>query len=196
MSHHLLFRKKHIVYLAIALLLLIAAYLSYEMFFKTLTIHPLDERQKMMRLQQTKERYALDTFKSDGCSGAVSDAWRLAARELPDTFPKLAGNYAEVDEPPFEYACIAHDRIYHKGEGGYVGRLKADNALREEILTYSMSHLEDIKERTGLEHDESALFLYEIIAEAVYRGVRIGGAPCTGQQYAWGYGYNSGVCIQ
>ena len=41
---------------------------------------------------------------------------------------------------------------------------------------------------------EQVIFMYEFIAESVYRGVRLGGAPCTGMSYAWGFGYNNGTC--
>ena len=66
--------------------------------------------------------------------------------------------------------------------------------LRQEILVYAIDNTDEIRKRTGIENDETALLLYESIAEMVYRGVRLGGAPCTGELYAWGYGYGDGVC--
>ena len=138
---------------------------------------------------------ALSTFKSDGCSGNISNGWSTTVGKLSKIFSSFENQYKDAQNIPFEEACVIHDQSYHAGDGGYVARLKADNALRKAIIDYGMSHTEEIKERTGLSADESAIYMYEVVAESVYRGVRLGGAPCTGTTYAWGFGYNNGSCI-
>lgn len=96
---------------------------------------------------------------------------------------------------PFESACVEHDYLYYKGEGGYEARLMVDNKLRSDIINYAISNWQEITEKTPLKTKEEVIFAFEKIAEMIYRGVRIGGSPCTGQPYAWGFGYNSGVCV-
>jgi len=167
----------------------------YFLFFHNITVHPAVEKKQMQALALTKQQYPLDTFKSDGCSGNISTGWRKAITELSNLSPSVADNYSNMQTIPFESACIAHDQVYHEGDGGYVARLEADNALRAAIINYAIEHTAEIQSRTGIQLPEEVIFLYEIIAETVYRGVRLGGAPCTGMPYAWGFGYNQGNCV-
>ena len=51
----------------------------------------------------------LAPFTTDGCSGGLSDVWRVVA----DRFPAFAEAHREA--PPWEACCIAHDRVYHTG---------------------------------------------------------------------------------
>ena len=180
--------------LIIIFLLLSLWFVLNNTLFKTLTFNPLTEREQIIQLESTKTLTPLNEFTSDGCSGNVSLLWTQAVNTLSDVFPKIDKNYADVQNIPFESACMDHDKLYYLGVGGYKGRLIADNMLREAILTYALENTEEIKARIGYETDETAIFLYESIAEFVYRGVRIGGAPCTGEPYAWGYGYSDGNC--
>lgn len=180
--------------IGIILLLLLILVTLYSAFFHTLTISPLDERDAMQQLETAKERYPLSPFETDGCSGGISDTWNNTIRQFSAMSNSFAERYSDVTTIPFEEACIRHDRAYHAGSGGYAGRLEADNMLRTDILSYAAKNTELIQERTGLDTPEEALYLYEIIADSVYSGVRLGGAPCTGQTYAWGYGYNNGTC--
>lgn len=148
----------------------------------------------MARLANTKESVALSPFVTDGCSGNVSALWSNIVSKLSDVSDVFAEAYQSAGNIPFEDACVAHDRLYHVGEGGYAGRLMADVQLRQDIIEYALNNTESIKARTNISSDAQVLFLYEIIADAVYNGVRLGGAPCTGKSYAWGYGYGSGDC--
>ena len=148
----------------------------------------------MEALELTKQKHTLDSFSSDGCSGNVSNLWKSAVTALSDQSPTFSEKYSTAQDIPFESACVTHDKTYHQGEGGYVARLRADNDLRTAILNYGISNSEDIKTRTGIDSTEQVIFMYEVIAESVYRGVRLGGAPCTGMSYAWGFGYNNGFC--
>lgn len=185
------FRQKRI---RIALVCILVCVVLYVGVFRTVTINPLTERDAMESLAGAQEHYILSPFESDGCSGNISQLWSTAVGRLSDVFPQIDESYADAKSIPFEYACQEHDLLYHKGVGGYAGRLVADNRLRDAILAYALVNVEDIKTRLGYESDEAAIFLYESIAEVIYRGVRLGGAPCTGESYAWGYGYNGGSC--
>lgn len=170
------------------------ATLLYFLLFRTATLGPIAEKKRMAQLEAAKPHYELKAFESDGCSFNISQGWSTSVKGLSKISPAIAERYANAENIPFEEACIQHDKIYHKGEGGYGRRLQADNALRAEIISYGINNTEEIKRRTNLSTNEEAIFLYETIAEAVYYAVRVGGAPCTGMPYAWGFGYGSGVC--
>lgn len=126
----------------------------------------------------------------------MSNNWRLAIKEISTHFDSFAAAYTDVATIPFESDCLEHDRVYHQGVGGYAGRLAADNQLRTAILTYSTHNTALIQARTGLNTPAEAIYLYELVAEVVYRGARLGGAPCTGEPYAWGFGYGDGECVE
>jgi hypothetical protein len=55
-------------------------------------------------------------FESDGCSGFMSFAWRTIFDEAP----------------PWEGACLEHDRLYHAGGEKHL-RLEADSRLMQEV---------------------------------------------------------------
>lgn len=187
----IIFSSKKTYYLIAGLTILA---LVYFFFFRTLTVSPSAERHQMQALAETKMKHDLSIFVSDGCSGNVSQTWSVVTRELSRVFPDFSEKYKDAKSIPFEFACVEHDISYHQGNGGYVGRLIADNKLRQDIIDYGIDNSDEIKKRTGIGTEEEIIFMYEMVAEAVYRGVRLGGAPCTGMPYAWGYGYNNGVC--
>jgi hypothetical protein len=177
------------------LLLLLILAGSYYVLEPKLSINPNKEVREMELLDKTKKQTELSKFKSDGCSGNISSGWTNAPGNnsiITQTFYKTNSNTERI---PFESACIKHDRTYHKGVGGYVGRFIADNQLRSDIISYGIENSEEIKSRVGLKTEAEAILLYELIAEAIYRGVRLGGAPCTGEPYAWGFGYGGGECV-
>ena len=187
-------KRRWIKFIGMGIMVVCAVIVWYVLSQGKITISPLIERQQMMRLEQTKEQTIRTPFVTDGCSGNVSKAWSEVVGQLSSIFSDIDERYFNAQNIPFEYACEAHDKLYHEGTGGYVGRLQADNTLRREILEYAITHTDDIKRRTRLKTDESAIFLYETIADIIYRGVRLGGAPCSGESYAWGYGYGGGTC--
>jgi|GEM_PF-844893 hypothetical protein len=166
----------------------------YLVFFRTITLSPVAEANRMEQLEQTKTTHQLSLFVSDGCSGNVSNNWRVVVEQMSEVSESFAESFRDAQTIPFEYACVAHDRAYHAGEGGYVGRLQADLSLRSEIISYAIENVSTIQSRAGLNTPEETLFLYELLAEAMYRAVRLGGAPCTSKPYAWGYGYAAGSC--
>lgn len=180
----------------VVIFFLIIGVFAYTRLYPTITIIPVSENKQMEQLERTKELYTKSEFISDGCSGDLSSTWTNVISELNDSFPSFKENYPNPETLPYEAACIEHDRAYHNGEGGYIGRLRADNKLREDIIVYGIENTETLKKSTGLETDEEVVFLYERIAGLVYQGVRLGGAPCTGMPYAWGYGYNEGNCVE
>ena len=188
---HLLKIHKKIFFLTVIL----CALFIYFVFFNTLSTGPLVEQKNMQRLEEVKKEYPIADFVTDGCSGNVSTAWTSGIQNALKIFPDILKEYTEVTNVPFEEVCRVHDRAYYQGEGGYEGRLKVDNALRQNILQYAFENTEEIQKRTGLQDDASVLFMYEVVADSIYRGVRLGGMPCTGMSYAWGYGYNDGSCI-
>lgn len=177
-----------------ALILIILAISAILYVYFKMNINPILEAQRMTQLELMKDRIQLSKFETDGCSGNVSDAWRIVVDRISRVSDDFSERYAEAQNIPFEYACIEHDQIYHRGEGGYAGRLQADNQLRNEIISYAINNTAEIKHRTNLGTKEEVLALYEKIAEAVFHAVRIGGAPCSGKHYAWGFGYGGGFC--
>lgn len=130
----------------------------------------------------------LAPFTTDGCSGGLSDTWRVVA----DRFPAFAE--AHRNSPPWESCCVVHDRAYHSGgadplaEQSYAARLSADEALQACVAQSAGTRVSDLGDNYGLTEDEvdSA---YDAIAVAMYLAVRFGGGPCTGLPWRWGYGY-------
>lgn len=99
---------------------------------------------------------ALKPFTTDGCSGGMSWAWR-----------RLTGR-----PPPWEGACVDHDRVYHRG-GTASDRLAADV-----LLMLSVAAGAGNSDHRGRPYLAIAMFL----------GVRLGGAPWWPLPWRWGYG--------
>lgn len=129
-----------------------------------------------------------DVFTTDGCSGGLSKAWRTVSDRFSD-FAK-----AHEKAPPWESCCVVHDRTYHSAGGAneahesYALRLSADQALRECVLDTGRERSADLSVKYGLSEDQVHA-AYQAIANAVFDAVRIGGLPCSGQAWRWGYGY-------
>lgn len=136
---------------------------------------------------------ALAPFSTDGCSGGMSAAWALAAR--------LAPGLAELhgERPPWEDCCVLHDRAYHSGGGAagdappdarasFEARQRADVELRACVIASRERQAELLAEKYGIDESSQAS-IYEAIAALMYRAVRIGGVPCTGLPWRWGYGW-------
>jgi hypothetical protein len=135
--------------------------------------NPLDaiseslERDQMKRLaaQQRRPGIHISAFRSDGCSGGMSQSWSMLAESLP-LFADYAGK-----KPPWEHCCVAHDRDYWRGEtrNGFEQRQQSDARLRACVL------------ETG---DQSGAEI-----ALMYQAVRLGGGPCTGLPWRWGHGW-------
>ncbi len=181
--------KRDIVVIAI----LIIGSLFYFLLSPKILLDPAIESQRMDRLDEIKNTTSLSVFETDGCSGNISKIWDNTIESISKISPVFKEKYSGT-KVPFENACIKHDRLYHKGIGGYVGRLKVDNILRTDIISYGIENSHSIMISSGIKTEEEVIFIYELIADAIYTGVRTGGSPCTDRSYAWGFGYNNGVC--
>jgi hypothetical protein len=127
-------------------------------------------------------------FVTDGCSGGLSTAWELIA----DLLPAFAETHEE--HPPWEACCVIHDRAYHAASGAraadesYRARLSADKALRACVLDTGARRTQHLSDAYGLTEGQIAS-TYGIIADAMFDAVRLGGGPCSGTPWRWGYGY-------
>lgn len=154
--------------------------------------NPLDEaarlleEENMNRLhaQQIRPGVIIDAFQTDGCSGGLSDSWKTLAR----IWPELARAVGE--EPPWESCCIAHDRDYWRGEsiGGFEARLQSDQRLRQCVERTGGEQSAAIADRVGIARTE-IVEVFNLAAELMFRAVRIGGGPCSGLAWRWGYGW-------
>jgi hypothetical protein len=139
-------------------------------------------------IQLLTEDRRLNAFTTDGCSGGLSKVWRTVS----DRFPAFAKAHEKT--PPWEPCCTIHDRSYHSAGGAteahesYVLRLSADKALRECVLATGNRRLANLSAKYGLTDDQIRA-AYEAIADAMFDAVRIGGLPCSGLAWRWGYGY-------
>jgi hypothetical protein len=135
-----------------------------------------------------KNGWRLGAFTTDGCSGGLSKAWR----SVSNRFPAFAKVHEET--PPWEPCCVIHDQSYHSAGGAtethesYVLRLSADQALWECVLDTGNRRSADLSAKYGLTEDQIRA-AYEAIANAMFDAVRIGGLPCSGLAWRWGYGY-------
>lgn len=131
----------------------------------------------------------LAPFASDGCSGGLSSVWRMAS----STFPALAKRHGE--HPPWESCCTVHDRLYHAGapagadaRTSFEARRRADEELSQCVRRIGEARSEALSAEYGLKREEVTL-IYAGVADLIYRAVRLGGAPCTGLSWRWGFGW-------
>ncbi|MCB1499005.1 MAG: hypothetical protein KDK07_04320 [Bauldia sp.] len=131
----------------------------------------------------------LAPFVSDGCSGGLSAGWEFAVSVLPE----IGAHHGE--HPPWEACCVAHDRLYHRGgagaadaEASFADRLAADEAMRLCVIAEGERRKEGLMDDYGVRAATVEL-LYEGIAGAMYRAVRLGGVPCTRLPWRWGFGW-------
>lgn len=114
-------------------------------------------------------------FVSDGCSGGLSALW-------------------PGEGPPWTGCCVAHDGAYHVAGGartaeeGLSARLRADAELRACVVR------DGAVRRSALAADWGVApglvdAAYAVTAWAMYRAVRLGGLPCTGLPWRWGFGF-------
>jgi hypothetical protein len=131
----------------------------------------------------------LNDFTSDGCSGGLSIGWQYLAGKV-QKFEELHGM-----QPPWESCCISHDREYHPGGGreisagnSYTLRKSADQLLKSCVQKIGTERSRELGSAYGISSEEVER-LYGLIAGLMYRSVRIGGMPCTGLPWRWGYGW-------
>lgn len=144
--------------------------------------------ERLLKVRKS-EGVTLAPFASDGCSGGLSAGWELLSSALPE-FAKRHG-----DRPPWESCCIAHDRAYHAGgpsdadaRASLEARVRADEQLRQCVTETGEKRMPVLVTEYDLSPDQISR-LYRNIADAMYRAVRLGGAPCTGLPWRWGFGW-------
>lgn len=131
---------------------------------------------------------SLAPFETDGCSGGMSTVWRTFARLAP------AFAAAHGDRPPWEDCCVEHDRAYHLGgedpapAASFAARAEADAALGLCVRARAEAAEPRLSAAYGLTPAQTAA-LHAALAEAMVAAVRIGGGPCTGLPWRWGYGW-------
>jgi len=131
----------------------------------------------------------LSKFTTDGCSGGLSTGWEFLASKIED-FRTTHGT-----KPAWESCCITHDKLYHTGgprkitaEKSFRARKRADLTLKSCVLQTGFKRAQEL----SIEYDVSIQeieIIYTGIADLMYRSVRIGGMPCTGLPWRWGYGW-------
>ncbi|SFM22259.1 hypothetical protein [Shimia aestuarii] len=145
-------------------------------------------RHARLEATRTAPDAVLAPFTTDGCSGGMSSAWTTVAR----LFPEFAE--AHENQPPWEECCVIHDRAYHLGgvssapEDSYFARLAADEALETCVAATANRRGDDLKTLYDLS-DAQVTTAYELIGKAMFDAVRVGGAPCSGLSWRWGYGW-------
>ena len=154
--------------------------------------NPLDEAARlleetnMQRLhtQQTRPGIVIDEFRSDGCSGGLSDSWKTLARAWPEMARAIG------EQPPWESCCVEHDRAYWRGESidGFEKRLQADNRLSQCVEETGQQRGGEIARRLGLSRAEIDE-IFSLTAELMFFAVRLGGGPCSGLEWRWGHGW-------
>ncbi|SDK17902.1 hypothetical protein [Aliiruegeria lutimaris] len=147
----------------------------------------LPSHQWLETLRSTPE-VTLNDFTTDGCSGGMSSLWAFFAERYPSFVEALGGH------PPWEECCVTHDRAYHTGgpdpaaEASYEARLEADRVLRECVRETQSAQDSILRDEYGLSEPQVRA-AYGAVAAGMYQAVRLGGGPCTGLPWRWGYGY-------
>jgi hypothetical protein len=143
---------------------------------------------RLLRVQ-TAPGAALAPFTTDGCSGGLSAGWDL----LAERFPKLAEVHG--GQPPWEGCCVTHDRAYHAGAptdatpaASYNARLLADQALQACVADVATTRTAALAASYGVTASQVEA-AYDWIALLMFRAVRLGGGPCSGLPWRWGYGW-------
>ena len=160
----------------------------------------LEQRLQGLLAEVQRQSTALTPFTSDGCSGGLSAGWQM----ITEALPALGEQVGEL--PPWQHCCVNHDREYWRGSGvnGSLLRRSVDDELRSCVLatrdasmliaTSASARVVALPNRPGPVDDHLDLNaeldrLYPLAAELMYRAVRIGGMPCSGLSWRWGYGW-------
>jgi hypothetical protein len=157
-------------------------------------IDELERRLELQRHESLLVRRAspgseLAAFSTDGCSGGLSVGWEFLASRISI----LQAQHGL--RPPWEHCCIEHDRRYHEGpamtaqaEDSFEARRNADQALQACVVETGRARAPELSLEYGVS-TESVDVLYAGIGELMFRAVRVGGMPCSGLPWRWGYGW-------
>jgi hypothetical protein len=133
----------------------------------------------------------LSPFATDGCSGGLSVGWGYLSENI-EHIREIHG-----DKPPWESCCVVHDRAYHQAgpraatsEMSFAARREADSLLRACVIETGAERAPELSLQYELS-EENIELLYQVIADLMYRAVRLGGVPCSGLPWRWGYGWPS-----
>ncbi len=131
----------------------------------------------------------LAPFTTDGCSGGLSIGWNHLAATV-DHIKEIHG-----DSPPWEACCVTHDRAYHTAgprqctpADSFRARKTADEQLRQCVIDTGVERAPELSDAYGLSPEE-VTGIYSVIGSLMYRAVRLGGVPCSGLPWRWGYGW-------
>ena len=144
------------------------------------------------RLQTTlaDTNNTLSPFETDGCSGYQSQTWEFIATQIP-SFKE-----AHHAKPPWENCCVTHDRAYHMGgsqhdaTASFLARETADDKLHNCIIQTATDRQSELSKTYGMTSAQVKT-AYAAIANTMHLAVRLGGKPCTGLSWRWGYGYKN-----
>ena len=148
----------------------------------------IDRHEQLLRLKSDPAS-TLAAFTSDGCSGGLTIGWEYLAGKIA-RFQKQHGT-----QPAWEDCCVAHDRRYHTGGPDKVTASKSFRLRREADLELQVCVMETGAQRASFLSQEYGLSVehveevYDVVAELMYRAVRLGGVPCSGLPWRWGYGW-------
>ena len=148
----------------------------------------LGRHERLLKEKQNPD-HRLSDFTTDGCSGGLSVGWHYLSRKI-DFLKTVHG-----DRPPWESCCVSHDRLYHEAgdrsisaEMSFEARRQADEELRGCVLDTGLTRATELSEQYHLSVEEVGQ-IYKVIGDLMYRAVRIGGVPCSGLPWRWGYGW-------
>ncbi len=144
--------------------------------------------QQLSTIKNSPESVLAD-FTTDGCSGGMSAGWSYLVKETE----RLRTVHGSV--PPWESCCVEHDRAYHTAGSrlttaieSFYERKNADIRLRACVLETGEKRASELHAAYQMSTQETQL-LYSAIADMMYRAVRLGGVPCSGLPWRWGYGW-------
>jgi len=131
----------------------------------------------------------LTPFISDGCSGGLSVGWNYMAGKIT----KLKAIHGS--RPPWESCCVSHDRMYHSGvilgdssRMSFNRRKEADLRLKTCVIETGKTRSKKLLAEYDVSSEELET-IYQTIAELMYKAVRLGGIPCSGLPWRWGFGW-------
>ena len=142
------------------------------------------EELRLRQLQTVQEESEIAPFSTDGCSGNLSQNWKLLAGNLPGFGDEFG------DQPPWEDCCVTHDSAYWRGSAvdGFARRLEADRQLRQCVVATGEHLAPTLSLKYSVTEDEVQQG-FGVIAGLMYRAVRLGGQPCSLLPWRWGYGW-------
>jgi hypothetical protein len=146
----------------------------------------ISRHERLVKRRQAQSA-PLEPFRSDGCSGGLSLAWAFISANVPAMMRRHG------DRPPWE-AC-AHDQAYHMGgrsdldaKSSFEARRTADEKFRMCVISSGEERLDSLSAEYNLSREEVSR-IYQAIADIMYRAVRLGGIPCSGLPWRWGFGW-------